>query len=124
MPHFTHYGASLIAVTPQRPDKSLDQVNKDGYAFEILSDLEDNVMKAYKLYYEVPEQVSDVYKRNFSLDLAGYNGPGRYVLPVPGTFVIDTDHIIRAAYAETDYKKRMEPATIIRALQEITDSEK
>jgi len=122
VPHFTRYGASLIAVTPQQPDKSLDQVNKDGYAFEILSDLENKVMKAYKLYYEVPEQVSDVYKRNFSLDLAGYNGPGRYVLPVPGTFVIDTDHIIRAAYAETDYKKRMEPADIIKALQQIKDS--
>jgi peroxiredoxin len=122
MPHFTRYGASLIAVTPQKPDKSLDQVNKDGYAFEILSDLNGAVMKAYKLYYEVPEQLSEVYKRNFSLDLAGYNGPGRYVLPVPGTFVIDTEHIIRAAYAEMDYKRRMEPADIIKALQEIKGS--
>jgi len=51
--------------------------------------------------------------------LAEYNGPDRYVLPVPGTFVIDTKGIVRAAYAHTDYTRRMEPAAIVAALKEI-----
>jgi len=45
-----------------------------------------------------------------------FNGPGRNVLPVPGTFVIDRDGIVRAMHADTDYKERMEPADILRAL--------
>ncbi|NIV31324.1 MAG: redoxin domain-containing protein, partial [Anaerolineae bacterium] len=28
LPHFERYGARLIAVTPQKPDKSLEQVKK------------------------------------------------------------------------------------------------
>jgi len=116
---FRELGASLVAVTPQTPDKSLQQVEKDGYPFPILSDLDDRVMSAYGLRFEVPPELSDVYRRNFSLDLADYNGPGRYVLPVPGTFVIDREGIIRAAFADTDYKRRMEPADIVRALEAI-----
>ena len=112
---------NFIAITPQIPDKSLAQIKKDGYPFEILSDLDSSVMKAYRLYFEVPEKVSNVYRRNFGLDLAEYNGMARYVLPVPGTYVIDAEGVVRAASADTDYKKRMEPRDIIAALREIED---
>lgn len=119
LPHFEHHQAQLITITPQLPDQSLKQVKKDGYPFEILSDLDSAVMKAYALYFEVPESLNDLYQRNFALDLANYNGPGRYVLPVPGTFVIDTHGTIRAAFADTDYTKRMEPADIVTALENL-----
>jgi len=117
LPYIEQEGARLVAITPQKPDKSREQVEKDGYAFEILSDLDDRVMKEYRLYFEVPSDLSEVYKQRLALDLAEYNGEGRYVLPVPATFVIDRDGMIRAAYADVDYRNRVEPATIIAALQ-------
>ncbi len=116
VPQIKQHGASLIAVTPQRPDKSLEQVKKSKLPFEILSDLDSKVMKAYKLYFEVPPDLIEVYKK-FELDLADYNGSGRYVLPVPGTFVIDRQGVVRAVFADTDYKKRMEPRDILAALE-------
>jgi peroxiredoxin len=61
-----------------------------------------------------------VYKKH-GLDIEDYNGIGRNVLPVPGSFVIDTDGIVRAMHADTDYKKRMEPSDIVAALQDIQD---
>ncbi len=122
LPHIKARGATLITVTPQTPDKSLEQVKKDGYPFEILSDLDNSVMQAYGLFFEVPGDLSDVYKRNFGLDLAEYNGKDRYVLPVPGTFVIDRRGLIRAAYANPDYRQRMEPAAILEALDRINGS--
>jgi peroxiredoxin len=97
--------------------KFREQVEKDGYAFEILSDLDDRVMKEYGLYFEVPSDLSEVYKQRLSLDLAEYNGEGRYVLTVPATFVIDRDGLITAAYADVDYRRRVEPSTIVAALQ-------
>lgn len=118
LPHIEQQGARLVAVTPQLPDKSREQVAKDGYPFEILSDLDDQVMKQYGLYFEVPVDLSELYKR-LSLDLAEYNGEGRYVLPVPATFVIDRDGVVRAAFADVDYRKRMEPAAILAALKKL-----
>lgn len=119
LPHFQRYGAQLIAVTPQKPDRSRSQIEKDAYPFPVLSDLDNRVMQAYNLYFEVPEEVRALYLQDFKLDIADYNGPGRHGLPVPGTFVIDRHGVIRAASADTDYTKRMEPAAIIEALADI-----
>lgn len=113
--HFKKYKANIIAITPQKPDKSLEQVKKTKLPFEVLSDLDSRVMKAYNLYFEVPAKLVKLYK-NHGLDLDAFNGKGRHVLPAPGVFVIDQKGVIRAMEASTDYKKRMEPAAILKAL--------
>ena len=76
-------------------------------------------MKDYKLYFELPDDLVAVYINN-GLDIEAFNGKGRNVLPVPGSFVIDKKGIVRAMQARTDYKLRMEPETIIEALMKIS----
>lgn len=119
LPQFKKYGASLVAVTPQTPDKSAGQFKQDGYPFEVLSDLNYKVIKSYKLLWEVSPELDAAYKHAFGLDVAAYNGAGRLGLPIPGTFVIDRTGVVRAAFADTDYKKRMEPADILVALEQL-----
>lgn len=118
LPEFHKYDAQLIAITPQRPDKSEAQINKNNYPFEVLSDLNNLVMQAYKLFFTVPDDLISIYKK-VGLDIESYNGKGRNGLPVPGTFVIDRQGIVIAMHADTDYKKRMEPAMIIDALRSL-----
>lgn len=118
MPSFKKYGAQLVLVTPQMPVKSKGQIEKDKYTFEVLSDLDSTVMKKYKLFYKLDAELVKVYKKN-GLDVESFNGKGRNVLPVPGTYVIDKNSIIRAVHAEVDYKKRMEPQAIIDALKKL-----
>jgi peroxiredoxin len=120
LPEFKKYGAQLITITPQKPDKSVEQYREKGFPFEVLSDLDSKVMKDYHLYFELSPELLAVYKKH-GLDIEDYNGIGRNVLPVPGSFVIDTDGIVRAMHADTDYKKRMEPSDIVAALQDIQD---
>ena len=119
LPAFREQGARVLAVSPQKPGKSLEQVKEDGFPFEILSDLDNRVMQAYNLFFRVPEGMVRIYRDKLGLDLADYNGDGRYVLPVPATFVIDREGIIRAAFAKVDYKQRMEPAAILEALRSL-----
>lgn len=119
LPTFKKYGAQLLAVTPQKPDRSQAQIKKDGYPFEVLSDLNYSVLKKYKLYFELPDYIVALQKSKFGLDLADYNGKGRYGLPVPATYIIDKKRIIRAAYANTDYTQRMEPKNILAALKKL-----
>jgi len=117
LPTMEALGARLVAITPQRPDKSRGQVEKDGFPFPILSDLDSAVMKSYGLYFDVPPALTKVYRQRLGLDLEEFNGPGRNGLPVPGTFVIGEDRRIVAASADTDYRRRMEPADVIAALR-------
>lgn len=119
LPQFKEYGAQLITITPQTPDKSAEQIGKDGYPFQVLSDLDSQVMKDYKLYFEIPDDLVSVYK-HVGLDIEAFNGKGRNVLPVPGSFVIEKNGIVRAMQARTDYKSRMEPEAIIDALMQIS----
>lgn len=123
LPLFQRHGAQLVAITPQTADRSRGQIEKDAYPFHILSDLDNSVMQAYNLYFEVPEELRAMYIQDFKLDIADYNGTGRYGLPVPGTFVIDRQGIVRAAFADTDYKKRMEPSAIIEALTNLESTQ-
>lgn len=117
-PEFERYGAQLITVTPQKPDRSAGQIKKSNYTFEVLSDLDSSVMKGYKLFFKMDADLNKLYLK-LGLDIAAYNGPGRTELPVPGSFVIDREGIVRAMHADTDYKQRMEPADIIKALQKL-----
>ncbi|NOY65825.1 MAG: AhpC/TSA family protein [Gammaproteobacteria bacterium] len=118
MSAFEKYNASVIAVTPQQPDQSLKQVKKDKYPFEILSDLDDVVMKKYGLYYQLSPELNKLYKSK-GLDVEAFNGKGRTGLPVPGTFVIGQDRIIKAVHAQHDYIERMEPAEILKVLKSL-----
>ena len=115
--HFKEYDATLITVTPQKPDKSKEQLEKAEYTFEILSDLDDSVTKSYRLYFEVPLELHELYMNRFGFDITDYNGKDRLGLPIPGTFVISQDGVIRVSFAKTDYKKRMDSRDIIEALR-------
>ena len=118
LPTFKKYNAQLITVTPQTPKKSAQQIKKDGYPFEVLSDLNNRVMKEYKLYFELPEEVLAIYEEhNLGIE-ANKDKPA--ALPIPGSFVIDTKGVVRAMQAQTDYTIRMEPEKIIDAFIEIS----
>ena len=118
LPEFKRLGAQLVTITPQKPDISADQIKKSAYPFKVLSDLDNSVMKGYRLYYELGDDLVKVYNK-LGLDVAKFNGPGRYGLPVPGSFVIDQKGFVRARHATTDYTQRMEPAAIIKALEDL-----
>jgi peroxiredoxin len=124
LPRIEALGAQLVAVTPQKREMSRQQVKQSPLPFPILSDQESTVIKSYKLYYELPERLKDVYLERFEFDLADYNGKDRYVLPVPGTFVIDTNGRIVTADAKADFTQRIEPTDIIAALQKIRNEKR
>jgi len=53
----------------------------------------------------------------WGIDIPSSNGDETFELPVPATYVIDQNGIIRAAHVDKDYTKRMEPANIVAALK-------
>ncbi len=60
--------------------------------------------------------------RQHQILLACVESVRRYELPVPETFAIDRAGLVRAAFADTDSRKRMEPSAIIQALRSIDPS--
>ncbi len=117
LPDFHKAGASLLALTPELPDKSLSTSEKHNLEFEVLSDVGNTVAKEYGVVFQLMKEVADVYQKGF--DLHSYNGDESNELPLAATYVIDKNGIIQYAFLDADYRKRAEPDAIISALEKL-----
>lgn len=118
LPEIHDLGAQLIAVNPQNPDNSLTMKEKAGLSFTVLSDVQGLVAEEYKLRFDIPAYIQEIYQK-MGLNLSKHNAGGEWALPVPATMIIDQNAIVRSAFVDTDYTKRMESQDILDALNSI-----
>lgn len=105
-------GVTLVAVSPNTPDMSRELLEEGGLTFPVLSDHECRVASQFNLVYEmVPEQVE--YYRNHDRDLGEMNGTDTWCLPVPATYVIDRDGMIRYDFIDLNHRVRAEPSEVV-----------
>ncbi|SHE57921.1 Peroxiredoxin [Arenibacter palladensis] len=115
LPEIKSLGATLLAISPQRPDDALTATQKNELEFEVLSDADQEVIKAYNLQFDPGE---DYHQRR---DLTLLNGGGLKTLPVPATFIVNTNQIIEAAHVEANYTERMGPKEIIKVIEKMVN---
>ncbi|MFJ4791197.1 peroxiredoxin-like family protein [Streptomyces sp. NPDC088794] len=114
----TARGARLVAVSPQIPDESLSLAEKHDLAFDVLSDIGSDTAKQYGLAFDLPHDLAAVYDK-LGFDLQRVNDGHARTLPLPATYVIDQQGMIRWAFVNTDYTTRAEPADILDALDSL-----
>lgn len=117
LPRMRAAGARVIAITPETPDKSLSTAEKNALQFEVLSDPELRAAAAFGLAFELPPDLQALYLQNGN-DLRVINGGGQWSLPVPATFVVGGDGVLRYAHVDADYRNRAEPADALAALEQ------
>ncbi|MBQ4914237.1 AhpC/TSA family protein [Maribacter sp. MMG018] len=117
LPEFKNAGATLIAITPELPDNSLSTSEKHNLEFTVLSDVGNNVAKAYGVVFKLTDEVASIYEEAFGLH--GVNGDDSNELPLAATYVIDTDGIVQYAFLDADYRKRAEVSEVLAALNNL-----
>lgn len=113
--NFKANGASLIALTPELPDKSLSTSEKNELEFEVLSDPGNKIAHEYGIVFQLTDAVSEIYNAQF--DLNGYNGDTSNELPLAATYIINPEGEIVYAFLDADYRKRAEPAELTEFLK-------
>ncbi|WP_263367725.1 peroxiredoxin-like family protein [Edaphobacter bradus] len=117
LPEIKALGASLVAISPQLPDNSLSTEEKNHLAFPVLSDVGNDVARRFGIVYRLPDDLLETYTA-FNHGLADMNGEeGGTELPIPATYVLDRTGMIRLAFIEEDYTKRLDPQAILEALR-------
>jgi peroxiredoxin len=119
LPEIEALGGQLIAVSPQSPDNTLSQQEKEDLRFQVLSDTNGLVGAFYNVLYDVPLYIQEIMTNQFNLNLAEYNATNRWILPIPSTFMIDESGVIRSAYVNPDFMKRLEPQDILDQLKKL-----
>jgi len=112
-------GGQLVAISPQLPDYSLVSKEDHDLAFPVLSDVGHSVSDAFGITTQITPEIIELWEGK--IDLEKHNGDDFAKLPLPATYLIDTDGTIRFAHAHEDYRVRAEPSEVIATLREVAD---
>jgi peroxiredoxin len=105
----------FVAVTGEIGGRanSLGMILGDGA--DVLCDVDHAVAMANGLAFYLGRPMLDRYHK-IGLDLATLYGSDSGFLPVPATFVIDTDRKVAFAFVDVDFRLRAEPDDVVAAV--------
>jgi peroxiredoxin len=119
LPGFRAAGASLMAISPQLPDDAMSMTEKHSLEYDVLSDVEQTVLDAFKIRFELPPNITEHMLDATLASLAKQQPDGHYSLPVPATYVLDKDGIVRARHVSMAYRTRMEPSEALEVIRQM-----
>lgn len=115
-PSIKEAGSTLIAISPMMPDGSLSMQEKHELTFDVLSDEGNKIARQYGIVFRLDDALLPIYDK-VGIDVAGTNGDESFELPIPATYVVNSDQRITYAYLDVDHTVRMEPADILAELK-------
>ena len=104
---FKAKNVTVIAITPELPDTSISTKEKHDLKFEVLSDVGNVYAEKLGLLFQQPDELRPFYNDN-GIDLKKRNGDDSFTVPVPATLLVDAKGLVRNAYLEPDWTKRLE----------------
>ncbi len=113
-------GAALVAVTAEDCGGALTAKRERRLDFEILCDPENGLGLAFGLVFRVAPDFRDNY-RGIDVNFPIIYGNESWFLPIPATYVIDRDGMIKHAYVNPDFRERLEPSEILDVLKTLQD---
>lgn len=114
---FENAGARIVAISPEA-EAAIQQTDENltRGRITLLPDHGSQVMKAWRLAFGVTEGYQTKIKQNLATDIAEHNNQKAAVLPVPATYVIETDGQIVYRHYNPDYSDRPDVEEILNAL--------
>ncbi|KPZ57655.1 putative peroxiredoxin bcp [Pseudoalteromonas sp. P1-13-1a] len=117
LPEIHALGAQLVAISPQAPDGAMSENDIRNMDFVVLSDQNADVAASYGVAWQVPEFLLEHMRVDRGLDLESLNNGNGSILPIPATFVLNSEGKVTWRYVDVDYRTRSEPEDIINALK-------
>jgi peroxiredoxin len=114
-PQIRAAGATLAAITPEAGGVALRTKVDRGLDFEILCDLDNTLALECGLMFPVPDDIRALYTER-NIDFVRIYGNDAWLLPTPATYVVRRDGVIVSAYVNPDFRYRLEPTEIVKAL--------
>ncbi|MEL6917858.1 MAG: peroxiredoxin-like family protein [Bacteroidota bacterium] len=120
LPEIKDLGASLVAVTPEFPEKAQETVTKEGIQFNVVTDSHNQLAeKLGLLFYQDDIAVSTMKELGFDMEIYYGKDEGN-ILPIPATFIIKTDGKLAFSYINPNYRFRAEPGEVLKVLKTIS----
>jgi peroxiredoxin len=115
-PALRERNALLIAISPQTVRQNDFTMIQHSLPFPLLRDEGMAVVAKFGAAYRVPTYMQ-AYYRSILVNIPFINGEPSWQLPVPATFVIDRNGMVRWSQGHADFRVRPEPAEVLKALE-------
>lgn len=107
-------GFDIWFISIDRPQQLYESLNQPDIGYKVLSDAKLEATRSFGLAFRVPDTLVARYLQH-GIDLEAASGEGHHVLPVPSTFIIGTEGLIRFQYSNVDYTVRLHPDVLLAA---------
>jgi peroxiredoxin len=111
----TREGGQIVAIMPDRQKFVAELRSQSNVPFPILTDMDNGYALSLNLTIWVGAEMQKLMEQR--QDLPTFQGNSSWMLPVPATFVIGRDGLIRARFIDPDYRKPMAIADMLAALR-------
>jgi peroxiredoxin len=109
-------GGQIIAIMPEGQRFATRLKSETKASFPILTDVDNGYALSLNLAIWVGEEMQRLIAAA-GWDLPAYQGNDAWVLPIPATFVVGTDGLIKARFVDPDYRQRMAIDDMLGALR-------
>ncbi|MCB1515550.1 MAG: AhpC/TSA family protein [Hyphomicrobiaceae bacterium] len=113
-PELKRAGAHLVIITPETQHFTRELKADAKATFPILTDLDCGYALDLGVAFKVPEE-KRAAMTSAGFDISGFNDNSNWTLPIPATFVVGDDGLVKARYVDPDYRHRMDIQEILRA---------
>jgi peroxiredoxin len=118
-PDLVQQGATLVAISPQVPEKLVAIKRRHGLPFAVASDLGNQLARSFGILYTFDEASKRAAIAN-NRPIGDVTGTGTWELPMPTALVIDTHRVVRFADVHPDWLVRTEANEILAAVASLS----
>jgi peroxiredoxin len=108
-------GAEIVAIMPDRQKFVAELKRQSQVPFPILTDADNGYAMSLNLTIWVGAEIHKMMEDR-RLDLPTFQGNSSWMLPIPATFVVGRDGLIRARFIDPDYRNRMMISDMLAAM--------
>ena len=109
-------GAEIVVIVPDRQRFAAQLRTETAAPFPILTDVENGYALSLGLVFWVGEEMQKLMLAR-NANPAESQGSDSWFLPVPATFIVGRDGLIKARHVDPDYRTRMEIDSVLEALR-------
>jgi len=108
-------GGQIVAIMPDLQNFVAELKSESNVPFPILTDMDNGYALSLNLTIWVGAEVQKMMEGR--RDLPTFQGNSSWMLPIPATFVVGRDGLIRARFIDPDYRNRMMISDMLGAMR-------
>lgn len=108
-------GGNLVAICPETGRYAAELSGEGREKLRILSDIDNGYALLLNLAFYVGDEKREAMTQA-GWDISGFQGSQNWTLPIPATFVVGADGIVKARFIDPDYRRRADTDEILMLL--------